>query len=349
MNGTLTIRFFGVGDGDCILIELPDGRLGLIDSNSRPGRGESPALEFLRGKPLAFCVLTHPHADHCGGMLEVLQAAKIPKSEREESTFWYAMSDLDKVFEDLNQPIIVGEDNELAESERQREIAYLFDLFEWMRDNCPHGFTEPILNVAYKGFGDVHVTVVGPSGRYWDRYTRYLARQRKRNQPASTQYANRISITILIRYAGRLVWLLGDLTGPPLRSLDRRVELNTPPEAFAGVKASVLKVAHHGASNGWYPELAERLTNCDPGNVIVFSANGSQHPDPEVAKKWGQTGKQIATTWVPSGARAASADFGGWAADGINAVSDPAIECPPQDVVVTIDAAGNVEYERAPV
>ena len=340
----LRLHFFGVGDGDCIVVELPDGRVGLVDSSLRPGAGLSPAASLLEGKPLAFCCLTHAHADHYSGMLEVLKAANIPKSRQDESTFWYSLSDLDEVFEELFNPEIDGEDNDLSESERERELGSLLDLFEWVHDTCPDGFAECIMNVTHRRFQDVHFTLVGPSPPSWNRYRKYLARQRRRQLPVSTQYANRISMTILLTYGDRRIWLLGDLSGAPLRRLEKRVWAATPSGACASVQASVLKVPHHGAKNGWFPEIADRLTRCDPNDHIIFSANGSHHPQVDVFNAWRGTGKRILTTWAMDPAQPPGS-FGGWASDAVNAVSEEIVDYVPRDVVVTIHSDGRIDRE----
>lgn len=72
--GPTTVTFLDVGQGDAVLIGQ-DGEYCLIDT----GTPES-ADELLRDlqqagvEELCLLVLTHPHADHIGGALEVLQA-----------------------------------------------------------------------------------------------------------------------------------------------------------------------------------------------------------------------------------------------------------------------------------
>lgn len=76
----LSIHVLNVDHGDCIVLEHRDrdaSSFALIDSNIRRGQAQSPAVGKLRSlgaERLNFVVLTHPHADHYRGMLEVLQA-----------------------------------------------------------------------------------------------------------------------------------------------------------------------------------------------------------------------------------------------------------------------------------
>ncbi|MBU0597080.1 MBL fold metallo-hydrolase, partial [Patescibacteria group bacterium] len=77
-NPPLQIIFFDIGQGDSILINTPQNKQLLID-----GGPDQTVLEKL-GKYLDFddkyidvVVLTHPHADHVDGLVDVLKRYKI--------------------------------------------------------------------------------------------------------------------------------------------------------------------------------------------------------------------------------------------------------------------------------
>lgn len=70
----LMVTFFDIGQGDAIFIEVPGGNQVLIDG------GPDDAILAKLGRTLPFwdrtidlLVLTHPHADHLDGLIEVLK------------------------------------------------------------------------------------------------------------------------------------------------------------------------------------------------------------------------------------------------------------------------------------
>lgn len=73
VSGVLTASFLDVGQGDSCFLELPGGRTMLIDAGT--AKYGSEIVSFIKGRGyshLDYIVATHPHADHIGGMTEVL-------------------------------------------------------------------------------------------------------------------------------------------------------------------------------------------------------------------------------------------------------------------------------------
>jgi competence protein ComEC len=70
----LTIAFIDVGQGDSILVILPNTKSLLIDGGEREGYGK--VLATLHKHALSHIdvvVATHPHADHIGGLVDVIK------------------------------------------------------------------------------------------------------------------------------------------------------------------------------------------------------------------------------------------------------------------------------------
>ncbi|MGL5831409.1 MAG: ComEC/Rec2 family competence protein [Candidatus Altimarinota bacterium] len=77
-NGNLAVHFFSIGQGDAILVETPENFRILID-----GGPDNSILEKLGGtlafdqKKIDLMILTHPHADHMNGLVEVLEKMEV--------------------------------------------------------------------------------------------------------------------------------------------------------------------------------------------------------------------------------------------------------------------------------
>jgi competence protein ComEC len=78
MPASAEVDFIDVGQGDAILITSSSGQVALIDG----GEQGSGALQYLQSKAIDhidLMVATHPHADHIGGLVDVLQALSVNK------------------------------------------------------------------------------------------------------------------------------------------------------------------------------------------------------------------------------------------------------------------------------
>lgn len=76
----LHIYFCDVGEGDAIFIKTPQNKQILVDGGSgeRVLRCLSNAIPFY-DRSLDLLVLTHPHADHVGGLINVLRTYQVQK------------------------------------------------------------------------------------------------------------------------------------------------------------------------------------------------------------------------------------------------------------------------------
>jgi len=76
----LVLSVIDVGQGDSILTEFPNGQSMLVDAGSRSSG--STVANYLRQRKVSkidILVASHPHEDHIGGMLAVLDAFQIGK------------------------------------------------------------------------------------------------------------------------------------------------------------------------------------------------------------------------------------------------------------------------------
>ena len=77
---TLTVRVLDVGQGDSIFVGFPEGGAMLVDAGTaEAGPKVVEALRSLGAEKIDILVATHPHSDHIGGMLVVLDAFSVGK------------------------------------------------------------------------------------------------------------------------------------------------------------------------------------------------------------------------------------------------------------------------------
>jgi len=74
----LTVTFLNVGQGDSTVITTPSGKTGIIDGGPND-KGKSVIIPFLKSKGISrldTMIMTHPDADHIGGLVYLLQHAR---------------------------------------------------------------------------------------------------------------------------------------------------------------------------------------------------------------------------------------------------------------------------------
>ena len=82
-SGKLTVHFIDVGQGDAALVQTPGGKNMLIDAGGWPGEYQSgsgvgnrvvlPYLQALGINNIDVLMISHPHEDHAGGAMAVIQ------------------------------------------------------------------------------------------------------------------------------------------------------------------------------------------------------------------------------------------------------------------------------------
>ncbi len=69
--GEMRVHFLDVGQGDATLIELPDGKIALIDGGDASAKAECALMRYLYAldiDTIDYLILTHADEDHCGSL-----------------------------------------------------------------------------------------------------------------------------------------------------------------------------------------------------------------------------------------------------------------------------------------
>lgn len=86
--GKLRLTVLDVGQGDCLLLQTPQGRAVLVDSGGATNDSQADTSDigarvvvpFLRAQGIGhldMVVITHPHGDHIGGLAAVLRQEQV--------------------------------------------------------------------------------------------------------------------------------------------------------------------------------------------------------------------------------------------------------------------------------
>ncbi len=75
------LHFVDVGQGDCIIVEFPEGDILVVDGGSGGFRSENHLIRYIKGlHPTSVSVMaTHSDADHCAGLTYVLRAFDVER------------------------------------------------------------------------------------------------------------------------------------------------------------------------------------------------------------------------------------------------------------------------------
>lgn len=248
--GRTTIRFLDIGQGDATLIVGPDGQRLLIDGGP-VGGADVVAAAIADVDGVDHVAVSHTDADHLAGVVSLLSG---------DDGVAGTADDL------VPGTRWIGHDDGLCGSDLCAD-------FRALRADFDRPLVGDVLDL-----GGATVEVVGRDGDFGGAGSAGVADENER------------SLALVVAFAGRRVFVGGDLTGGGLGSVDV--------EAIAGAAVGpvdVLRVNHHGSATS---TSAEFLAALQP-TVAVISAgtdNPFCHPEAGVLSRLADAGPTILAT-----------------------------------------------------
>jgi hypothetical protein len=249
----LKIYLYGSTEGESIVLHLPNGKWGVVDSfaDSLKDSATNPAYRLLKSKnvtELEFLCLTHPHNDHFRGMSQILQGFTVKQ-------FWtFFGPDPNDV--KLLKTYFTAEAVQLdraAFTEVAEELASIFDIVEARKiDRQLVVSRRPMYPVP----GDPHLEVairgIAPTDERIFTYKKMLLNSLA-NTPGEVEAIPRekhnvISSGLMINFGQARILLGGDVEE---RAWQEILSENRPED----LASHFVKISHHGSKTGYCPEL----------------------------------------------------------------------------------------------
>lgn len=291
MPSTLSLEAIDVGQGDAMLLRVPDGDATLIDTGAHPWCARRIVRTLSRRgvrEPLHL-VITHPHGDHGGGWTTLarlwpLASTSLP-SVADAQEQWNSIAPVLK-FESRCPP---------------------FD---------PHVVAWPSQSPTSQPLSLDAVSVV--RGDTWTRGAASFS-VRWPPKPFRLTDPNMLSMILRIQWKDRELWLMGDALGLQERDL---LDLGDPPFSTAH---RLLKPGHHGSASASDPSWLAALR---PDVVLVTAGKNNRFnfPDPESLERYRAV--HVQATWIVGTASGVKVEAvsGGWEAEMGNGSKERVVE-----------------------
>ena len=282
-SGELKVHFVNVRQGDCIVIELPDGKNMIIDGADKKDHHRTAAMDFI-AKTLPdldyfdYAILTHADADHCGSLDDILN--KYPAYT-------------------VYRPNVLLKRDDYADPAADKLLPYYGTATtEAYRDflkaaytpTAPHEFTPEVIITDAT---DDSQTIKGGEGEYAYSLTFYSPLYASGKKYAD---ANNYSSIMLLEYRGFKFMLSGD--AEQLNEQEFVAKVNSAKTDGVTDKydvfddnfnADVIKAGHHGSATSSTQAYLDAITTESgaASSYYVFScdktdSNKYDHPKQEV-------------------------------------------------------------------
>lgn len=232
---SMTLHFLDVGNGDCTIIELPDGNLMMVDICNGGGtnRQKTDPIRYLGNRTDLFrYVQTHPDMDHMDGLAALARKCTI-------TNFWDTANT--KPRPDFSSRYAKGKPED-------------WDAYQRLRQNAKHN---------YRGLSSA--TLQGGGQLPYGLYTLHPTQEAIRNANSSGEW-NNSAYVLLLKDRGFKALIAGDIDDGVWQELHTWASRNSMARAlFSNI--CVFKVSHHGRRSGYCGANWLHLTN--PKEIVI--------------------------------------------------------------------------------
>ncbi len=276
----LRVHFLDVGQGDSILVELPDDTIMLIDSGD--GRNTGPTeiskyivnyLNSLKITTIDYLVVTHSDSDHVGNMWEVLDNFEVEKAYVPDLKNTSITKTYQYFYEKLQIETYTDENGESQNCEIVN--SYISDVIE--SEKPENNFFIAFLAPTKDEYSNLNKT--NPSG----------------------DDKNGVSPIMFLEYFGKRILFTGDT----ITAVEEKVISNYKNNYYNILEGAsgkygvnlenidILKVAHHGGNTS---SCEDFLKVINPTYSVISSGGEYGHPHEDVLKRLTEVKSKIYRT-----------------------------------------------------
>ena len=251
-NGELLLHFVDVGQGDCIIVQFPDGKNMIIDGGPRSAK--NAVLKYIDAQGITefeYLLLTHSDEDHCGSIDDVILHTDV------KNIFWPGVS------------------------ENTVKTAVYKQFLTAMRDE---GATVKVSEAGMK-FGSEDFG-------YWFYIITPEAGEADRVKANDAHSVNAISPIMFLKFGDLTVCFTGDSNdyNEP-QFVEKLAALDTDGDGDAGDEddrkffdCDILKVAHHGSESSSAQSFLDAVR---PEYAVIQAGAGNKygHPTPQALSR----------------------------------------------------------------
>ena len=294
-NSELKIHYVFVGQGDCILIDLPDGKNAIIDSGSEAYSSETSAkvLSYIDtyllddGEIIDYMILTHPDSDHLFYLPDILDEYEVANIYR-PYTFFVSDGedsnqrlDPDNTIATVEEQVAVEAKERAAVAELNSEYGYGIEIGDPTKSTTNAKSTD----IMYKFISRIYSETYGPNDTPAEIHYPIAGASFGGDEYSFTFYApvtpsnvydswNNYSSVIVLDYNGTKIAFTGDAeTDEEDEILANESKLDLP-------DVDIMDMGHHGSSTSSQDSFVKAL---NPEYAIISCGidNKYGHPNQE--------------------------------------------------------------------